>query len=324
MMVDPTEPSARALLEQYLSQALDGDVQLIDLPRSLKGGCENRNYRLTVSVSGVHRGLVLRLPLIEIPPWRRVEDGYPGFIYDLRREYRVLQELRAFKVSSPQVYGLDAEGTFFGAPCFLMEMLPGEHLLRQVFPQDDPLVVTDQRAVMRDYAHTIARIARMPFQQSAWLQDNLQRWTFEKNQRLLEWNLRAQAHEPLVAWTLAWLAERQPAAGGLLVNHGDPNPSNFLSDDRGIISIIDWENLCLVEHPLWCLDIFYGGYFGALLNAGLAEEFCECMSLKTNELEWFVVRGMLRDSFADSGRQWAVRKHWQTSLGRAVRYAAAP
>ena len=65
---DPAAPESAELLMEYVSWALDRDVRrIIESPAELRGGVENRNYRLAVDIGGEQVRLILRLPPETIP-----------------------------------------------------------------------------------------------------------------------------------------------------------------------------------------------------------------------------------------------------------------
>ena len=271
---DPLVPENADLVTEYVSWGLGREVErIIEPPAQLYGGVENRNYGLTVDVGDEHLRLVLRLPPEEIPDWREGE-------YDLGRECGILRELKPFGVGSPAAYGYDADGRFFGCPCFMMERLPGRSLYECLFPTCDPELIDR-------YASRMAAICRIDYAYNSWLCDHVPRWPLERQLDWLASRARAHAQDPLVPFGLSWLRERLPKPRGLVFSHGDANPSNFLVSDGSITGVVDWEFASIIDHPLGQISFFCWLYDGDLVRRGLGRAYCQAVDCPETDLDWF-------------------------------------
>src|SRR5258708_6362723 len=230
--IDPTLPQNVPHLLEYLSGAIDREVSaLSESPRLAKSGAENRNYYISAKVDGAAREFVLRCPPEVVPEWRR-DWG----LYDLEREFRVLQEVPALNLDlpTPQVYGF---ADTLGALSFLMDRLPGTPLDHEYNPS--------YRNVLPAYANAVAALLNIAVESSSWLKSNLPMrtianeiaWNEEKSERF--------RNDPMRNYSLSWLREHRPQSRPLVMSHGDPNPSNFLRAGGQITGVVDWEFACL-------------------------------------------------------------------------------
>ncbi len=286
--LDPLDPQNRALLKRYLSSALGGDVaQFIGIPeapKATRGGVENRNYELTAFVGDVSRRFVLRCPPAEIPEWRSL-DG----LYDLHREFRVLQELQNFpQLGAPKAYGYDA-GETFGAPCFLMDTVDGAPLTEHLVPELNP-------KLLRQFTARLAEISRVAYQDNPWLNEHLPRWTNEWWFGWFERMVKPEAKDALYERALAWLKEKQPAKRALVFAHGDANPGNFLVRDDAISGVVDWEFAGLSDDPFSEIGFFVWLHDGQLAKP-LAQELSDVLQRDIKETKWYFVRAWLGITF---------------------------
>jgi aminoglycoside phosphotransferase (APT) family kinase protein len=269
---DPTLRRNVPHLLEYLSRAIDREVSaLIEPPRLAKSGAENRNYYVSAKVEGTAREFVLRCPPENIPNWRR-EWG----LYDLEREFRVLQEVPALNIAlpTPKVYGF---GDRLGVLSFLMDRLPGAPL--------DHKYDASYRNVLPAYANSVAALSNMAVESGSWLRANLPMRTIANGIAWNEEQSQRFRNEPMRNYALSWLREHRPQSRPLVMSHGDPNPSNFLMAGEQITGVVDWEFACLTDDSL-----------GGLLRITwlyerqeLRQLFCQAMQRDISELTWHVV-----------------------------------
>ena len=244
--------------------------------------------------------------------------------YDLGREFQILREIAPFAVGSPQAWGYDPDGKFLGLPCFLMECLPGVALYDLLYPNRDPVDPHCEAPVMQDYAQRIAGITRLPYQTSCWLRQHLPRWPRERIMAWMVWQSRDHSHDPVFQYALSWLKERQPRPGSFVFHHSDPNPSNFLVTKGRISGIVDWEFASLIDEPLEAIGIFFGGYFAPLLSRGLGEEFCKAIGRRVEELDWFLVRAKVWETFSNIEPKPETFPQRRDEVARIVGYRGKP
>ena len=249
---------------------------LNELPRLVTGGAENRNYYLSAEVDGSTLEFVLRCPPECIPEWRR-DWG----LYDLEREFRVLQELPALNIglATPEVCGLSDT---LGVLSFLMDAclaVPLEHDYHPSYPNIVPA-----------YANAVATISNIAAESSSWPKANLMLRTLDNEIAWSEEKSRRFRNEPMRSYSLSWLREHRPPSRPLVMSHGDPNPSNFLTADGRITGVIDWEFTCLTDDSL-----------GGLLRVTwlyrweeLRQLFCQAMHRDVADLTWHIVNSLFR------------------------------
>ncbi len=295
--IDPTLPQNEPRLLEYLHETIGGTASLNGRPRLLEGGAENRNYSCSVRVDGADLECVLRCEPETIPDWRR-DWG----LYDLEREFRVLQELPALNIGwpTPRAYGFSDA---LGVPSFLMERLPGAPLAHEYRPSYE--------AVLPVYEHGVAAVSPIAAESSPLLIANLNRrtldseiaWSEEKSSRFAQERMRNSA--------LSWLREHRPPSRPLVMAHGDPNPSNCLTDGGRITGIVDWEFACLTDDSL-----------GSLLRVtwlyqreDLIPLFCQAMRRDAADLTWHMVSSLLRAVYVQGNQDSQIKARHAATIG---------
>jgi len=298
--IDPSLPQSVPRLLKYLSCAIDCEVSSLNrLPRLVNTGAENRNYYVSANVDGATREFVLRCPPETIPQWRR-DWG----LYDLEREYRVLQEMPSLSVGlpTPHVYGFADE---LGAPSFWMERLPGSPLAHKYEPSHQQVVAA--------YADSVAALSNITVESGSWLSANLPMRTIANEIAWDEEDSEPFRGEPVRNYSSSWLREHQPPPRPLVMSHGDPNPSNFLTADGRITGIVDWEFACLTDDSL-----------GGLLRINWLDEapelrqlFCRAMGRDESEMTWHGVHSLFHFTYVNCNRD---RLQHEARLAKLVGY----
>jgi aminoglycoside phosphotransferase (APT) family kinase protein len=277
MFNDPRDPQHRQLLKDYLTWALQADVsELAEDPILTSGGVENRNFILQANVDGQPRKFILRCPPEEVPDWRSTHG-----LYDIQREYNVLRELEQFDIGAPQAGGYN-DGSYFGVPCFLMEALAGDQLTGHLVPK------IDQR-LLKLFAAKIGQISAIDYEKSAWMAENLPRWTNDWWFGYFEETVDASLKDDFFNTALKWLRDKQPAARKPVFAHGDANPGNFLVSGSEITGVVDWEFAGVADDPLNEIG-FFAWLFDGQLAKPLAQELCEYLKRDIRETKWYFVR----------------------------------
>jgi aminoglycoside phosphotransferase (APT) family kinase protein len=313
---NPVHPQNASRVLKYLADSTALDISLLrEPPMPTKGGVENRNYHISVTANKINYDFILRCSPEKIPEWRR-EYG----LYDLHREYRILQELRLLSIGlvTPRVYGYDSGG-IFGVPCFVMEHLPGKYLTFHFDPSYD-------ESLIHEMAHAVAEVSNIAYESNAWLKTNLPRWTMDKVLAWFERESHRFRDDPLVLYALSWLRDHLPASRKLVMCHGDPNPSNFLVKDNHIYAVVDWEFACLKDDPLddllcvgWLLDRKDWNPAADLLTTKrLRNLFCQAQDRDVEELKWFEVRGWFGGTYVNYNQ--ALFQTHRKGLAQAVGY----
>ena len=299
--IDPTLPQNVPRLLEYLSGAIGRNVSSLNgRPRLLAGGAENRNYHCSVGVDGSDLECVLRCQPENIPEWRR-DWG----LYDLEREFRVLQELPALNIglATPKVYGFSDR---LGVPSFLMERLPGTPLEHEYRPS--------YGEILPAYARAVATISTIAVESSSWLMANLTRRTIDDEMAWSEEKSRRFRNDPMRNYSLSWLREHRPPSRPLVMSHGDPNPSNCLTTGGRITGVVDWEFACLTDDPL-----------GGLLRVTWLYQweafrplFCRAMQRDVADLTWHFVASLFRAVYVNSNQD---RSQHEARLAALIGYS---
>ena len=283
--LDPVQPQNTSRVLKYLSDASGLHLSALKEPPSpTTGGIENRNYYMSATGDGISYDFILRCPPEEIPEWRR---GYG--LYDLHREYRILQELPSLSIGiiTPKAYGYDS-GDTFGIPCFLMDRIPGKALTYHFDSSYDESLICE-------FANIIAKVSAISYESNFWLANNLPRWTLD---RVIEWFEQKSQNfhgDALVQYALSWMRAHRPPSQKLVMCHGDLNPGNFLVRDNHVIAAVDWEFACLTDDPLdyllcvgWLQD-----------REDLKGLFCQVQGRDIEELKWFEARGLFGATYVN-------------------------
>jgi aminoglycoside phosphotransferase (APT) family kinase protein len=297
---DPALPENLPRLLAFLSEALGRKVDGVNAPPQLitaGAGMQNRNYACSVRVEGETLECVLRCKPEQVMAWRLDWN-----FYDLDREFRVLQEIARLDlgVPTPHAFGMSDA---LGAHGFLMARLPGI-----------PMAHTPDAALLPSYARLVADVSTIPASASPWMAANLVSRTNESLVGFAEEKSGDYAGDPLRDHCLAWLRERRPASGPLVVGHGDPNPGNILVEDGRITGIVDWEFACLTDDPLAALMRVTWIYH----SEAVRPVFCEAMGRQVDDLTWHIALGLFRELYLFRHGDQAAR---QAELAAVVGYA---
>jgi aminoglycoside phosphotransferase (APT) family kinase protein len=297
---DPTIAANQPRLIAFLAESLGRPVDAVTTPTLITAGAgmQNRNYACSVRAGGEVMECVLRCRPAHVMAWRLDWD-----FYNIEREWRLLRELPALRLSvpTPITYGMsDALGT----AGFAMARLPGE-----------PMGHTPDATLLPAYARLAAEVSMIPAEANSWMAANL---PLRTNERLVAWvedKSRDLDRDPLRRYALDWLREHRPPSGPLVVAHGDPNPGNILVADGRITGIVDWEFACLTDDPLAALMRVTWIYH----SEAVRPVFCQAMGRSVDDLTWHIALGLFRELYLNRHGDRAAR---HAELAALVGYAA--
>ncbi len=128
----------------------------VDGINKLDGGHSSGAWRLSLSVDGVPRSVVLKAP------------GFPSVVHgrDAGQEARIVRALHEQKVPVPEILAIDHGATVVGRPCFVMDHIDGRSVADSGMggPHDDGWFrdssPTAQRAVWHGFHDALAAMHR--------------------------------------------------------------------------------------------------------------------------------------------------------------------
>jgi len=223
-------------LRQLISHAVPSAEQIAVTRLSrAAGGLSRENWTVDVSWVGSTGRQQYRLMLMR--------DAAGTLLNTERsREYDVLKALEKSQVVAPQVFWMDPQGSFLGAPSLVMERMPGE-CDYMVLNGERPL--KNRLQLARDFLRLLVDIQSvnwrvtgldvslgLPEKSPSAIQ--LDHWVAEYD------SVRLEPH-PELDYVLQWLARRAPDAETIVLVHGDFKPGNALVEGNRITAMLDWE-----------------------------------------------------------------------------------
>ncbi|MEJ2757139.1 MAG: phosphotransferase [Anaerolineales bacterium] len=219
-------------------------------------------------------------------PWRfdLLIDGEPrSFVFRMHtrtsaREYKVLEALQDVQVPTPHVYGLDKKGKTFGQPCYFMDYIEGESLLK-------PLLAGETWAEEL-YIDSTIRLFTLPEETLA----NLPAWVEHSSaEDLLDhaYQKLKQFNDLVARRVYQELKLNVPPLPEIRFSNGDLYPDNFIVRDRQLVGVIDFANASYGD-PLFefMLPMFI---HRDLRGRGLEERFCARIGIQSGNLDWYHV-----------------------------------
>ena len=257
---DPGQEDNKGVYEVYLSEAIGRHVELIEAC-PLRGGYRNTPWKLMIKAERQIESFVLRL-------------NHPK----LRLEYETLNAIQDIGPRTPRAWGLDTEGIHIGTPCFVMEFIPGEVLMK-------PLAEGAEWAEEL-YLETVVALQAIPIDKLGSLADefgscdalgflNHTHSQFE----------RMNCEDELVSAAYERLNETLPERIEPCFGNGDLSPFNFLVSDRTYCGVIDF------EFPSICDPMFEFmspiQWYDSLRNRGLEERYCRLRGFDPGMIDWY-------------------------------------
>jgi aminoglycoside phosphotransferase (APT) family kinase protein len=223
------------VLRSELSETLGADVVDIGVLH------DGLNLSLGIDTVAEENAYVLRRP-------NRFRDS-DGFL-SVRREYRVLEELRHTPVPAPEPVAYGDSGSVLEDPFLIMSYVEGEAVSLGSFLPDrfrHPAARKRFGDTVVDRLADIHRLDTDPF--SDVCERNSLRDQVGEVITRMESATRVTGHEPPVVWELAqWLRDNVPEGSGTAVCHGDFRPANILfvgEKSPQVSGVIDWETTWL-------------------------------------------------------------------------------
>lgn len=210
--VDPREIE---LLAGWLSDQ-HGSPVTIARAEVIGGGFSRRMWRVTLSVHGLSRNVVVRVE----------QGGMFGTRSDT--EVMAMRGLLAAGYRVPEIVHVEATGEVLGEPFFIMEEVRGEVRL------DDEGLNDIIRSVDQLHRVPITAIETRSRTPEQVISDNIDGW-------LSLYREHAQMPIPLIEQGAGWLREHLKPTGPSVIVHGDAGPGNALFDPEQGLTVLDWE-----------------------------------------------------------------------------------
>jgi aminoglycoside phosphotransferase (APT) family kinase protein len=248
----------------------------------LSGGASRQSFRVDCDTGAGHRSFVVQ----------RVRPQ--GITSGIAREADAVRAAADAGVPVPQVIVATDDAQVLGGPAMVVEFLPGETLARLLLR--DERFATARLRLPRQAAAALAAVHRMD---DPGLRSEDPVATLEMLHRSMG---RAQ---PVFEFALRWLAANRPTPPATpVVVHGDFRLGNLLTDDQGLVAVLDWELAHLgdpVEDLAWaCVKAWrFGSELPALGLCGVdtwVDAYAAAGGKRpdTDHLRWWLVYGTLR------------------------------
>ena len=246
--------------QKYFSEALGAEVEILKA-EALHKSSREAPWRFDLLVNGEMKSFVLRAD-------KRSSA----------REYKVLKVVETLPVPAPRVYGLDKKGIKIGTPCFFMDFIEGESLLKPMLAgeswADDLYIecaIRLQNTLEKD-------MGEMP----DWLERENAEDVLDKAYKKLK------VKDDLVARRVYQeLKLSVPDLPEVRFSNGDLYPDNFVIKDRKLVAVIDFANAAFSD-PLYefLLPFFI---HPELRGRGTEERYCTRIGMDPSVLSWYHV-----------------------------------
>ncbi|MGD2026453.1 MAG: phosphotransferase [Anaerolineales bacterium] len=247
-------------VEQYLADTLSAGVEILEISM-LKKSSREAPWRVDVLVNGQPKAFVFRI-----------------HTKTSAREYKILKAIEGIPIRTPKVYGLDKKGKYFGRPCFFMDFLEGDSLLKPLLAGEDWAEELYIDSAIRLFTIPPEYLEELP----SWVgRDNAEDLLDEAYQNLKPYDdLVARRVYQELKMTLPKLPE-------IRFSNGDLYPENMIIRDQKLAGVIDFANANFSD-PLFefLLPMFI---HPQLKGRGLEGRFCERMGIDPDGLPWYNV-----------------------------------
>lgn len=252
-------------LVEYLQRKMPNasDVRVIDLVR-IPGGSSRETYSFDLEWN--ERGERKARPMIA----RRDPTG--GLLKSERsREYKVVDAMYRAGIKVPEPLFLELDPSVMERPFFIMHRMPGRTAAGgAAAAEPEPL----RRKLADQFLDEMVKLHRLDWRAIGleWLgvPKDLDEPAHSQTQHWFDLYNADRMNEswPILDAAFAWLKANPVRADRITIVHGDFRAGNFLFDERGFISMLDWEmthlgdpieDLAWSAMRLWGKDHLAGG-----------------------------------------------------------------
>ncbi len=252
-------------LTEYLKRRMPHatDLRVINLVR-IPGGSSRETY--SFDVEWTENGERKTRPMIG----RR--DPLGGLLKtERRREYNVVDAMYRAGMKIPEPLFLELDPSVMDRPFFIMHRMPGRTAVGAAAAvEPEPL----RRKLADEFITEMARLHKLDWRalKMEWLGAPKDLAEPARAQTMHWFDLynqdRMNEAWPILDAAFAWLKANPVVADRIAIVHGDFRSGNFLFDDGGLITMLDWEmthlgdpleDLGWSSMRLWGLDNLAGG-----------------------------------------------------------------
>jgi aminoglycoside phosphotransferase (APT) family kinase protein len=256
-------------LAEYLKRKMPhaSDVRVINLVR-IPGGSSRETYSFDLewNENSAHQNRPQTRPMIA----RRDPTG--GLLKSERsREYKVVDTMHRAGIKVPEPLFVELDPSVMERPFFIMHRMPGRTAAGGAAASEpEPL----RRKLADQFIAEMARLHQLDWRQIGMeflgVPKDLAEPARAQTQLWFELYNADRMNEPwpIIDATFAWLKANPVLADRIAIVHGDFRAGNYLFDDTGLISMLDWEmthlgdpleDLAWSSMRLWGKDNLAGG-----------------------------------------------------------------
>lgn len=257
-MLDPLKN--QDAYQQYFSKSLGKDAEILHA-EALEESSRQAPWRFDLLVEGEEVSFVLRL------------DERSS-----AEEYRILKAVEKLPIPAPKVYGLDESGELFGVPCFFMDYIPGESLLK-------PMLAGESWAEDL-YIQSAIRLQNIPDELLAEMKELVET---ESAEDVLDATYKKleKFNDPVAEEAYRRLKASVPPLPEVCFSNGDLYPDNFRIKEHKLVAVIDFANACFSDPLFEFLLPFF--CHPELRGRGVEEKFCAARGIDPAVLAWYHV-----------------------------------
>ncbi len=257
MNYDPLKDKTRC--EKYLSWALNATVKL-NGATTLTKSTRNAPIKLDVEINNQHKSFVLR--------------------YDSKNsehEYNILKAMEEISLNTPHVYGWEPQGGILDRPCFLIEFIEGESLLKYLKQKE--------KWAEDLFIDTSIRLQSIKLEKLPLVADKIK--VGESALDVLEtaYNYFKENPDPLAEEVYQALKSDLPPFPELKFSNGDLYADNILVKDKKLTGVIDFEHAGFSDPVYEFLLTFF--IHTDLRSQGIEERYCREIKYDSTHLDWY-------------------------------------